>query len=358
MKKKIDLLNGPIAGTLARLAFPIMGTSFIQMGYNLVDMIWIGRLGSGAVAAVGAAGMFMWLANGVTTVPRIGGQVAVGHKLGAGDRETAAEYARGALRMGAFLGILYGIISVLLNRQLIAFFQLNSPKVVWDARVYLMIVCGLVVFSFLDQVLGGILAAMGNTVTTFRVTTIGLLINLVLDPVLIFGVGPIPRMEVAGAAIATVLAQVIVFILYLRAVWQEPVIFANLHLFVRTKKEYIREMVKIGFPPAIQDSLFSAISMVIARLIAGWGDAAVAVQKVGSQIESISWMMAGGFSTAVNAFIAQNYGAGKVERIRKGYHTSMIIMAVWGAVPAFCCWYFPNFSFVYSLRKKRLFLWE
>lgn len=345
MKKKIDLLNGPIAGTLARLAFPIMGTSFIQMGYNLVDMIWIGRLGSGAVAAVGAAGMFMWLANGVTTVPRIGGQVAVGHKLGAGDRETAAEYARGALRMGAFLGILYGIISVLLNRQLIAFFQLNSLKVVWDARVYLMIVCGLVVFSFLDQVLGGILAAMGNTVTTFRVTTIGLLINLVLDPVLIFGVGPIPCMEVAGAAIATVLAQVIVFILYLRAVWQEPVIFANLHLFVRTKKEYIREMVKIGFPPAIQDSLFSAISMVIARLIAGWGDAAVAVQKVGSQIESISWMMAGGFSTAVNAFIAQNYGAGKVERIRKGYHTSMIIMAVWGAITSFLLLVFPEFFF-------------
>ena len=306
----------------------------------------MGRLGSGAVAAVGAAGMFMWLANGVTTVPRIGGQVAVGHKLGAGDRETAAEYARGALRMGAFLGILYGIISVLLNRQLICpFFQLNSPKVVWDARVYLMIVCGLVVFSFLDQVLGGILAAMGNTVTTFRVTTIGLLINLVLDPVLIFGVGPIPCMEVAGAAIATVLAQVIVFILYLRAVWQEPVIFANLHLFVRTKKEYIREMVKIGFPPAIQDSLFSAISMVIARLIAGWGDAAVAVQKVGSQIESISWMMAGGFSTAVNAFIAQNYGAGKVERIRKGYHTSMIIMAVWGAITSFLLLVFPEFFF-------------
>ena len=247
--------------------------------------------------------------------------------------------------MGAFLGFLYGMISVLLNRQLIAFFQLNSPKVVWDARVYLMIVCGLVVFSFLDQVLGGILAAMGNTVTTFRVTTIGLLINLVLDPVLIFGVGPIPRMEVAGAAIATVLAQVIVFILYLRAVWQEPVIFANLHLFVRTKKEYIREMVKIGFPPAIQDSLFSAISMVIARLIAGWGDAAVAVQKVGSQIESISWMMAGGFSTAVNAFIAQNYGAGKVERIRKGYHTSMIIMAVWGAITSFLLLVFPEFFF-------------
>lgn len=345
MKKKIDLLEGPIAGTLARLAFPIMGTSLIQMGYNLVDMIWIGRLGSSAVAAVGAAGMFMWLANGVTTIPRIGGQVTVGQSLGAGKQEEAAEYARGALRMGAFLGVLYGIISVLLNRQLIEFFQLNSPQVVWDARVYLIIVCGLVVFSFLDQVLGGILAAMGNTVTTFRVTTIGLLINLVLDPVLIFGIGPIPRLEVAGAAAATVLAQMIVFVLYLKAVWKEPVIFRNLHLFVRTKKEYIKEIVKIGFPPAIQDSLFSAISMVIARLISGWGDAAVAVQKVGSQIESISWMMAGGFSTAINAFIAQNYGAGKKERIRRGYRTAMVIMAVWGAFTSFLLLVFPEFFF-------------
>ena len=166
-------------------------------------------------------------------------------------------------------------------------------------------------------------------------------------------------MEVAGAAIATVLAQVIVFILYLRAVWQEPVIFANLHLFVRTKKEYIREMVKIGFPPAIQDSLFSAISMVIARLIAGWGDAAVAVQKVGSQIESISWMMAGGFSTAVNAFIAQNYGG---RQSRENSERLSYVHDNYGGLGCnyqlFCCWYFPNFSFVYSLRKKKLFLWE
>lgn len=345
MKKKIDLLEGPIAATLSRLAFPIMGTSLIQMGYNLVDMIWIGRLGSNAVAAVGAAGMFMWLANGVTTIPRIGGQVAVGQNLGANDQAAAAEYARGALRMGAFLGILYGILTLLLNRQLIGFFRLNSPEVIWDARVYLMITCGLVVFSFLDQVLGGILAAMGNTVTTFRVTTIGLLMNLVLDPILIFGIGPVPGMKVAGAALATVFAQLIVFLLYLRAVWEEDVIFKNLHFLKKTRKSYIDELVKIGFPAAIQDALFSMISMVIARLIAGWGDAAVAVQKVGSQIESISWMTAGGFSTAVNAFIAQNYGAGKRERIKKGYHTAMLIMAAWGVFTSFLLLVFPEFFF-------------
>ena len=85
--------------------------------------------------------------------------------------------------------------------------------------------------------------------------------------------------------------------------------------------------------------MFSAISMVIARLVAGWGDAAVAVQKVGSQIESISWMMAGGFSTAVNAFIAQNYGAGKKDRIKKGYRTALVIMGAWilGISELFMC---------------------
>ena len=277
MRKKIDLLEGPIAGTLARLAFPIMGTSFIQMGYNLVDMIWIGRLGSNAVAAVGAAGMFMWLANGFTMIPRVGGQVSVGQRLGAGNPEEGAEFARGALRMGAFLGILYGIVSLLLNKQLIGFFNLNSPDVIWDARVYLMITCGLIVFSFLDQVIGGILAAMGNTVTTFRVTTVGLVINLILDPLLIFGIGPLKGMGVAGAAFATVFAQIIVFVLYLKAVWREPIIFGRIHLFARTPKEHIREIVKIGLPSAMQDALMSMISMVIARFIAGWGDAAVAV---------------------------------------------------------------------------------
>ena len=83
MKRNVDLLEGPIAGSLAKLAFPIMGTSLIQMAYNLVDMIWIGRVSSNAVAAVGAAGMYMWLANGITTIPRMGGQVTVGQSLGA-----------------------------------------------------------------------------------------------------------------------------------------------------------------------------------------------------------------------------------------------------------------------------------
>ena len=84
MQKHIDLLHGPVLSSLTRLAIPIMATSLIQMAYNLTDMIWIGRLGSNAVAAVGAAGMYMWLSNGLAVLSKMGGQVTTGHSLGAG----------------------------------------------------------------------------------------------------------------------------------------------------------------------------------------------------------------------------------------------------------------------------------
>lgn len=352
MDKNVDLLQGPIAGTLAKLAFPIMGTSLIQMAYNLVDMLWIGRISSNAVAAVGAAGMYMWLANGITTIPRMGGQVTVGQSLGAMDRDGAVDYARGAIRMGLLLGILYGIICILFCKPLIGFFRLNSEQVVHDARMYLVITCGTIIFSFLNQIFTGILAAMGNTLVTFRATTIGLVINIVLDPLLIFGIGPFPRLEVTGAALATVFAQIIVFLIYLWNVWEEPVIFQHIHLTQRADKRHVWEIVRIGLPSAVQDALFSGISMIIARLIAGWGDAAVAVQKVGSQIESISWMAAGGFSTAVNAFVAQNYGAGKKKRIKDGFKTAMIIMAGWGLFTSFLLITFPEFFFRIFITEK------
>lgn len=83
MARNVDLLEGSIVGSLTSLALPIMATSLIQMAYNMTDMIWIGRLSADAVAAVGAAGMYLWLANGLAMIPRLGGQVKVAHELGA-----------------------------------------------------------------------------------------------------------------------------------------------------------------------------------------------------------------------------------------------------------------------------------
>ena len=130
MRQKIDLLNGPVFSSLTKLALPIMATSLVQMAYNLTDMIWIGRISSDAVASVGAAGMYMWFANGIASLAKMGGQVKVGHALGAREDEKAVSYARNAIQLALFFGLLYGFLSIVFQVPLIGFFRLNSPAVI------------------------------------------------------------------------------------------------------------------------------------------------------------------------------------------------------------------------------------
>ncbi len=345
MEQNVNLLEGSIVRGLSRLAFPIMGTSLIQMAYNLTDMIWIGRVSSNAVAAVGAAGMYLWLANGIATVPRMGGQVKTAHALGAGEEEKAAAYGKAAIHMGLVMIVICTVICLLFNRALIGFFRLNHKSVVEDARIYLVIVGAGLVFSFMNQVFTGLFTAMGNSIVTFRSTVAGLAANIVLDPVFIFGMGPVPRMGVAGAAIATVLAQAVVSLLFVLAARRDTILFGRMKLGIPGKWADWAEIGKIGLPVAAQSIVFSSLSMIIARIIAGWGDTAVAVQKVGSQIESISWMTADGFATALNAFVAQNHGAGKKERIRKGYQVAMGLMGGWGLFTSLVLILFPKVVF-------------
>ena len=342
MRKNVDLLHGSIAGSLARLALPIMGTSLIQMAYNLTDMLWIGRLGSDAVASVGVAGMYIWLSTGVTMLARMGGQVLTGQSYGAGENDKAAGYAASAIQMGTFLGLLYSMISVFFCRQLIGFFQMSGENVIKDAQWYLVITCGMILFNFLNQILTGLMAAMGNSMLTFRSTTVGLLINLFLDPVMIFGIGPFPVLGVKGAAMATVFAQIIVFTIYFFHIHHDPIIFSKEYLFHHVDFEKMKDIINVGLPAAVQNIFFTSISMVVSRLIAAWGDAAIAVQRVGSQIESISWMTAEGFGMAVNAFTAQNFGAGKNDRVRKGYFTALKIMGAWGTFTTLTLVIFPE----------------
>ena len=137
MARQVDLLKGNILRSLTLLALPIMGSQLVQMAYNLTDMIWIGRVGAGAVAAVGAAGMFMWLSNGMAVLPRMGGQVKVAQSIGAGDIEAAGRYAAAALQMGGVMSLVYTVAMFVGAGPLIGFFRLNSAEVeVLDMELY------------------------------------------------------------------------------------------------------------------------------------------------------------------------------------------------------------------------------
>lgn len=352
MKNKTDegkrmegnLTKGPILKTLTKLAIPIMASSFLGTLYNITDMAWIGLLGSKAVAGVGVGGMFTWLSQGLAAMARMGGQVQVAQCIGRGERDRAHGFAQAAVQLATLMGMAYAVISLLFARQMVAFFQLTDLEAQTAALSYTKIACGLIVFSFLTLTMTGLYTAQGDSKTPFLANLIGLVTNMILDPVLILGPGPFPELGVVGAAIATVTAQAIVMMMMILGViiQKKENVLKGIRLTAKIPKEYLGGLCRIGIPTAIQGMAYCAISMVLTRMVSAYGAEAVATQRVGGQIESISWNTADGFAAALNAFIAQNYGAGKMDRVRKGYRASLWTVGIWGLLISFVFICFPQ----------------
>lgn len=339
-----NLTKGPILKTLTKLAIPIMASSFLGTLYNITDMAWIGLLGSKAVAGVGVGGMFTWLSQGLAAMARMGGQVQVAQCIGRGERDRAHGFAQAAVQLATLMGMAYAVISLLFTRQMVAFFQLTDPEAQTAALSYTKIACGLIVFSFLTLTMTGLYTAQGDSKTPFLANLIGLVTNMILDPVLILGPGPFPKLGVVGAAIATVTAQAIVMMMMILGViiQKKENVLKGIRLTAKIPKEYLGGLCRIGIPTAIQGMAYCAISMVLTRMVSAYGAEAVATQRVGGQIESISWNTADGFAAALNAFIAQNYGAGKMDRVRKGYRASLWTVGIWGLLISFVFICFPK----------------
>lgn len=332
LNQRTDLLRGSILKALIAMSLPIMATSLLQMAYNMTDMIWIGRVGSNSVAAVGAAGMFVNLANGICAFLRVGGQVNVAHAYGADKKDMAAKYAQNALQMGVILSILYGLIVCIFRKPFIGFFKFTNPQVIHEAETYLLVMGAFIIFNFINPIFTAVITATGNSKVPFKISTVGLIINIILDPVLIFGVGFLPPMGVLGAAVATVFAQLVVCLLYINYMKKDQQVFCKMKFRQPLEKNIMASITKIGLPSSIQSVMFTGISMTLGRIIAAWGETAIAVQKVGIQVESISYMAADGFAAATNSFIAQNYGAKQLERSKRGYTTALKVMLCWGAI--------------------------
>ena len=339
-----NLTKGPILKTLTKLAIPIMASSFLGTLYNITDMAWIGLLGSKAVAGVGVGGMFTWLSQGLAAMARMGGQVQVAQCIGRGERDRAHGFAQAAVQLATLMGMAYAVLSLVFTRQMVAFFQLTDPEAQTAALSYTKIACGLIVFSFLTLTMTGLYTAQGDSKTPFLANLIGLVTNMILDPVLILGPGPFPKLGVVGAAIATVTAQAIVMMMMILGViiQKKENVLKGIRLTAKIPKEYLGGLCRIGIPTAIQGMAYCAISMVLTRMVSAYGAEAVATQRVGGQIESISWNTADGFAAALNAFIAQNYGAGKMDRVRKGYRASLWTVGIWGLLISFVFICFPK----------------
>lgn len=339
------LTTGSIPVVLTKLSMPIVAAAFLSTAYSITDMAWIGLLGGDVLAGVGVGGMYIWLSQGLATLSKMGGQVLAGQELGKGNREHAKEYALAAIQLTIFFGILYGSFCFILADPMVAFFSLENVNAIEAAKIYIRITCGLIVFSYLGQALTGIYTAQGDSKTPLKANFIGLALNMILDPVLMFGVGPFPRMSTVGAAIATVLAQIVVVMVLLRGIYKGKYcdnILKNVRFFKKPQMFYVHQVLKMGGPSAIQGTVYCMISMILSRLAGKFGDAAIAVLRVGGQIESVTWNIANGFSAAINAFAAQNYGARKMERVREGYKISCWIVVAWSVFITILFFVFPE----------------
>lgn len=330
MRRGVDLTEGPILGKLFLVALPIMATSLIQMAYNMADMFWIGRVGYDAVSAVGTAGFYMWLSMALVSLSQIGAQVKVSQAFGAKDYDAAETAGRSALHLALFNGLLYMAVILLFKNQLIQFFAVPNPEINQWGIQYLGIVAIGFPLTFSSMTYTSIYNGSGNSQVPLMINAIGLVLNMVLDPLLIFGYAGLPELGVLGAAIATLIAQSVVALLF---IWHVHSKFSPLHgfkFFKRPNFEILKSQLKLGFPVAIQSGTFTVIAMFIARRLSDFGDMPIAVQKVGSQVESISWMTAVGFSTALGAFVGQNFGAKAYDRIKEGYRKAIFLMMGYG----------------------------
>jgi len=326
MRREVDLIKGNILSSLTKLAIPIMGTSFIQMAYNLTDIMWLGRLSTGAVAAAGTAGFFLWFGAGLIMISQIGVGVNVAQNYGRGKIEEAKKYIVSGFQLDILIALFYGFLLYRFRSNIIGFFNLGDIEVINMAESYLRIIGMGILFHFINPIFSTSLNSSGNSVTPFKINTIGLITNMILDPLLIFGIGPLNGLGIEGAAIATIFSQGTVSLIFIYVGNKTNRIYSGVNLFEKIEISRIIKIIKLGLPPSMQTSAHAVISMIITRIIANFGPIPIAVQSIGSQIESITWMTAEGFSAAIAAFVGQNYGARKFQRIKEGYYKGIKVL--------------------------------
>jgi putative MATE family efflux protein len=331
-----NLTNGGIVKKLLTLAAPIIASNLMQMAYNLTDMFWLAKLGPDAVAASGAAGMYMWLSMGFLLIGRMGTEIGVSQSLGRGDKKAALGYFQNSLALALTVGTLFGAFLLIFRHSCIGFFNFREEQVIADAVTYLSIVAVFMPVNFAMAVIGGAFTAAGNSRTPFIVMAIGIAANVALDPLFIQAL----NLGVAGAAMATVISQSLVLVSVLIGYFGLKIRpFAGFRLFGPVEKSKVTQILKWSTPIALENIFFCFLSMVTSRLEAGFGANAVAVSRIGSQLESLSWLIGAGFGSSLVVFIGQNYGAGREDRIREVLKLSALILSLWGLFVTAFIWF-------------------
>ncbi len=320
-----NMTTGSPTGHIISFALPLLAGSFLQQMYNMVDSWVVGNfVGDAALAAVGVGFPVMFLFTSLFLGISNGGTVVIAQFYGAGQTHRVRDAVDTIYTTLLYAAVPLTAIALLLVEPLLHLLRVDQ-SCLQDARLYLLIVSGGLVGSIGYNINAGILNGLGNSRTTLLFLAISALTNIVLDLALVI----IFHMGVAGVAIATVFAQLLSWlfgIFYINRHYPE----AAIHPFCRRfDRELFRKVIGIGLPAGIQMSLVSVGAMTVMSQVNAYGEAYTAAFNVGNKLDSLAFLPAQSVSSAVTAFVGQNTGARKPERVRQGIRVAVAMSAAW-----------------------------
>ncbi|MBN2090375.1 MATE family efflux transporter [candidate division KSB1 bacterium] len=307
------ILQGSINRGIFKLALPAMISMVSIMFFEIIDLFWIGRLGSHAVAALGAASFVIWTMKALANCTVAGINAFVARVAGSGDDKAVQIWSNQGILASGLFGIVISILFYYLNHILFSLLGLE-PEVARLAHDYTFIMILGIVFIYETFAFDTIFRSLGNTFIPMLITVITLSINAILDPFFIFGWFGFPQLGVAGGAVASVIAHIAGLFLFL--FWL-PAIPLKLRWIGRDFLKNSLQIFKIGLPIGFLEAFFSLIYIFLSKIIAYFGTTPLAAITAGHRIEALPFFLSFGFSVAVATFVGQNLGNQNPERAEK-----------------------------------------
>lgn len=324
MSEKNELQNPIIEGVIWKqlllFFFPILFGTFFQQLYNAADAMIVGRfVGKEALSAVGGStGMLTQMIVGFFVGLSSGASVIISQYYGAKRPEMVGYAVHTAVSFSILSGIAMMILGIILSPMMIT--AMGTPADVVDLSVvYLRIYFVGMVANLLYNTGAAILRAVGDSKRPLHILMFSCLINILLDVILVV----FCNLGVAGAAIATILSQLLSAVLVCICLMRTQDMYRLEWKKVCLDERMLKRIIRIGFPAGLQSVMYGASNVIIQSGINSLGTNTVAAWAAYSKIDAMFWMMVSSFGIAITTFVGQNYGAGKIDRVHKGVRSCM-----------------------------------
>jgi putative MATE family efflux protein len=317
-----DLTEGSVVRHLLGMAAFMAVSMFVQTLYLLADLYWVGHLGKEAIAAVGVAGNLTMIVLAMTQMLGVGTTTLISHAAGRKDQARAELIFNQSLTMSGVVALALGVIGFLLRNPYCEALSADATTASL-AKSYLLWFIPALLLQFPLVSLGSTLRATGIIKPSVAFQVLSVLLNIVLAPLLIFGIGPWPRMGVLGAALATFISILIADVLML-------IYFERKYHYVRVRLALLRpqirtwgKMLSIGVPPGAEFALAFLYIMIVYGIIRGFGPAAQAGFGIGARVMQALFLPVVALSFAVGPIVGQNFGGRRADRVRHTVYAAL-----------------------------------